>query len=511
MNAFFSATSTGTISAIAVILSGLFFLLYSWSTRRKLSSKGFLLSDRSISGTAYANTYSATNVSLAANIIFFVSAYQSYGWMMGLAVIAYTIVQLFILALVRRINIDFNQIRTISDLWYAVFPSRKIARIISGIVVAGCLFSVFVELYFGSVIVSMFFADTPFNKAATFFVLGALTLSYVYFGGYKAVIKTDKWQMGLLMLAASALIAFSYFIPTLDTVSKNASELLFSHSESGSSLFIFLLWVCSLNIFLCFIDIDTWQRMSACKSISEASQGLINGLWKLALVFWGPMMAIIVIGFKGYEFSNLPEFIGVIAAQDALYSYIVTPIVVVGFAAALFSTADTKLMSAIYGLCDDNTFRPLIDKLDKQTDGALVLRKYLVRAFMVAVFAISILYYIQGSDIADLVMPAIYATWGILIGLSILPIYAFYRIFKGMPKAKVTTSRENTIVASLVLASIVTLMGSYWEYTTGEMIYSQLANLLTVVVVFAGIGVAFRSEKSQSKSSMPGKLREKLS
>ena len=502
--------TTFLVSSLAIggiALSGIAFLVYSIICSRKLTLNGFLLSNRKLSGDAYANTYSATNISLAGNIIFFLSAHQLYGWMMGLAIVVYTIVQFYILHTAKKVNLDFNKIRTVSDLWFSVFPSTKVARIMSATIVFGCLFGLFLELYFGSVILSMFFPDESIYKAGSFFMLGLLVICYVYFGGFTAIVKTDKWQIGLLLLASAALLYFSLSVPNYGAAAESTSlfSKLFGHQESGVPLLTFLVWVIALNILLCFIDISTWQRMNAVVSIDAATKGLIKGLWKLAIVFCVPMMAIVLLGAKGYSFSTIPEFLNIIFNHSGKLSVIIFPIVVVGFSAALFSTADTILISAIYGLCDHNTLLPFLEKIDESKKHN-ILRNYLVLFTLGIILLLSILYYIQGQAISDFIMPAIYSTWGVLIGMAIFPIYAFHRMKKGLPTLKATKKSEAIILFFLFIAVGITLAGSILEYRTDKMIYSQVANLCTVVTIIIGIATCVYSEARETKTITKFKL-----
>jgi len=63
--------------------------------------------------------------------------------------------------------------------------------------------------------------------------------------------------------------------------------------------------------------------------------------------------------------------------------------------------------------------------------------------FFGIILLLSILYYIQGQAISDFVMPAIYGTWGVLIGMAIFPIYAFHRMKKGLPSLKATKKKRS--------------------------------------------------------------------
>ncbi len=489
------------LAIAGIMLSGLVFLIYGLLSRDKLTVNNFLISNRSLSGKAYANTYYATNVSLSGNIIFFLAAHQLYGWMMGLAVVVYTIVQLYILHSVKKLQINFDEISTVSDLWYSVFPSSKVAKAMSYCIVIGCLLGVFLELYVGSAILSVLLPDTAAYKAGSFFVLGLLVISYVYFGGYKAIIKTDKWQVYLLLMSVVTLILFVATAPSIgEAVNTSFVSKVLGHQETGSSFYIFLFWVCTLNVLLCIIDISTWQRINAVVSISEARKELIKGLWKFALIFGGPMICIVVLGAKGYSFSDMPAFLNIIYSESGQFSYIVFPLVVVGFSAALFSTADTVLISAAYGLCDKNTFLPAIQKIPED-ERPLVLRKYLSKSTFGLIVVLSIFYYIQGQGIADYIMPIIYAVWGLLIGIAVLPMYALRRMHKKLPKLKASKRSERILLSTFVICGIISIIASFIEIKTDNMLYSQLGNLASVLTVIIGLSITVITDKKASKSS----------
>ncbi len=487
------------LSFAGIMLSGFVFILYGLASRNKSNASidYFLLSDKKMSGKAFANTFYATTVSLADGIIFFISAHHEYGWLMGLAVVFYTAAQLYMLNIVKKLKIDFNKIRTVSDLWYSIYPSKKIARIISGCIFACSLLWLFLELYIGSVILSVLLPDTDIYKAGSFFVLGALVVTYVNFGGYKAIVKTDKWQVSLLLISVLVLIGFVAYVPSIGEA-KNTSifNKCFGYTESGFSLYIFLFWVCSINILFCFTNIHTWQRMSAVVSINEGIKGIVKGLWKFALIFLGPMMCIIILGAKGYSFSDMPSFLSIIYKESGNLSFIVFPVIVVGFSAALFSTADTFLIGAAYTLCDKNTLLNKIEAIPEDKRHATV-RKYISIFTVLIVCCLSILYYIQGQDISKYIMPIIYAHWGLLFGLSVLPMYAFFRMLKNLPPMQASRASEKVLLLGIILCGCVLVTGSLYEMSTGMMIYSQISNLLAVVVIAVSLGLSIKIDNKK--------------
>ena len=75
------------------------------------------------------------------------------------------------------------------------------------------------------------------------------------------------------------------------------------------------------------------------------------------------MLCFIAIYTKGHMYGTMPEFLTLVFKNSGAAGYIVFPLIVTGFSAALFSTADTFMIASIYGLCDKNTFLPTIRKM----------------------------------------------------------------------------------------------------------------------------------------------------
>jgi len=482
------------LAILGILVSGLIFLLYAlWNKESKPSINGFLLSNRNLSGQAFVNTYAVTNVSLASNIIFFIAAHQLYGWLMGMALIVYTFVQYLMLHVVHHMGIDFKQIRTVADLWYYMFPSPIIARLMAGLTVFTCLLAVFIELYVGSVILSVFLPSAPIYEAGAFLLLGALVVGYVYWGGYRAIIKTDKWQLYLLILATIAIVGFSIGAPIIEPTQSIMGVLqgLFQFQAAGWPLFTFIVWVCILNVSLCFMDIAVWQRMHAAVSPKVAAQGLLRGAWKVFTIFWLPMLSFVCLAAKGYEFTTMPDYLDIVYRNSGWLGYITFPLIVVGFAAALFSTADTIMIAAIYGLCDRQTFLPLLERYPAE-ERSVLIRKYLsIFALLFMVF-LSFFYYLQSQEIAQYIMPILEASWGIMVCLSPLPIYTFYRLKQGLPPLRVTEGNTRVLLITIILGSLVVLVGVFQEIKTGYLAYTQLSQLIAMLMMFVGLAITVR-------------------
>lgn len=486
-----------------ILLSGLVFLLYAKYKfdYNKTSLDGFLISNKDLSGKEFSNTFAAASVSLGGTIIFFIECHREYGILMALGPVFAVLVQFYLLKYFSTFadKVNTTEIRTVSDLWYKVFPSASMARGISIICIFTCMLGVAIELYMGSEILSYFLPSNDFSKALSFFTLGLLVIAYVRYGGYQAIIKTDTWQLGLLIAATVSMIVFAIKAPivTPNTTNSDIIVELFNYSESGWPLFVFLAWACIINYCICFLDIAVWQRMAASNSTKESYKGLMTGIWKYIFVFIFPLCCFIIIYAKGHNYSTMTEFLSIIINQSpGISGYILFPLIVTGFTAALFSTADTGMIAAMYGLCDKNTFLPALQNITKAKQ-EIIIRKYVSLFSLFLVIFLSIFYYINSNEIQKYIMPIVYAVFGQMSMLAPLPIYALYRIKNDMPAITVSNTNNNVLMSSIALGCIIIWAGSYLEGQTGKQIWSHYAFLSSVIVMFLGVFIVAKLDRSK--------------
>jgi Na+/proline symporter len=472
------------IALSGIIVSGIIFFAYAKiAVRGKISVKNFLLTEQGISGSEFANTFAAAGVSLASNIIFFIAAHRDYGYLMGIGPLFYCLVQFFLLYLVNSISLDFSKIRSIADIWYSAFSEPIIAKCIAFLSAMTCIMSVFVELLVGSEILSIFLPDTALHKALSFFFLGVVVVGYVRYGGYKAIIKTDTYQFILMLFSTIAIIYFSVTSPNLSHVSiKDITTKIFAHEQTGNTMFIFLFWVCMLNVFGAVTDISLWQRMAASSSSKEALCGFLKGLWKWGTIFLLPMMCFVLLYVKGNYYDTMPEFLHIVKSQSGVIGNLTFPLIVVGFTAALFSTADTQMIAAVYSLCDQHTF---LSKLEQVSDNEKekTIRKYLTIFFIVLFSLLSVFYYIEYTKISKWIVPIMYAVWGEIAILAPLIIYSLYKIKNKKTTYTIDRAQSLILLGFLILGWFIILLGSF----TTEHLYAQLSFILASLVVCLGL------------------------
>jgi hypothetical protein len=183
----------------------------------------------------------------------------------------------------------------------------------------------------------------------------------------------------------------------------------------------------------------------------------------------------------------------IIYAESGVLNFIVFPLIVLGFSSALFSTADTFLIGAAYTLCDQNTFLPKIQEIPEDRRHKIA-QKYISIFTISIVLCLTFLYYLQGNNVSSYIMPVIYAHWGILFSLAVLPIYAFFRLLHDKPQMQASQLSENILLLGIVVCGGVLITGSFYEASTGMMIYSQLSNLAGVLVIAVSLLISVKAD-----------------
>ena len=311
------------------------------------------------------------------------------------------------------------------------------------------------------------------------------------YGGYKAIIKTDNWQLVLIFLAAAAMTLFAISAPALNQASPaTVVANLLTHQESGWALACFVTWACLLNIFLAMTDISLWQRIAASASPQQALKGFVQGLWKWVVVFVLPMLCFIALYLKGHHYNTMPEFLNLVLDQAGSLEIIVFPLIIVGFISALFSTADTTLIAAMYALCDRHTFLPALEQIPAQ-QREKTLKRYL-SLFTIALSALLAgLYYLNHSEFGGLIIPLMYAAWGLICVTAPLIMVALYRVIKGLPPQTLSTGQKSLIMLGLVVSWGLVLISAY----TGRDVYEQLSLLVGAGIVYITLMLAIYSDK----------------
>ena len=494
------------IVIIGIIGTGVVFFIYAqYLTEKQITVDGYLLAQHTVSGSEFSDTFTAASVSLASNIMFMISAHKEYGYIMFILPLFYCLIQYFFLITIKKYSLNLKEMRSIADIWSHMFSGKIIPKCIAMLCTITCMMGIFVELLVGSEILSVFLPNTVLYKSMAFFILGLIVTLYVYYGGYKGIVKTDTIQFYLMLIAVIAMMYFSIKSPILNNVNPThiLSNLLI-HGEKGITLFIFLAWGISSNILLAVTDIAMWQRMAASASIQDSLVGFIKGSWKIVVAYAFPVMAFVILYLKGNNYNTMPQFLNIVLTQSAgIESYIIFPLIVIGFAAALFSTADTSMIASLYALSDKHTFLP---KLEKITNDAQknILRKYLAIFYIALFLILSILFYIAQSKIGKWIIPIMYAVWGQICILAPLIMYALYRIITKKPYLQTTKAQNYILMVSLIIGWCIVLAGAF----TTVHLYSQITFLLSNMVSCIGLLISFKlMPKFQRNANIIGSKR----
>ena len=414
------------VALAGLVLSSLIFYVYAYKVNRKnLNMEGFTLSNRSLSDKQFSNTFAASSLSLATVIIFFISTHELYGLFLLVCPITFLAGQYFFFYVVKRCKVDFGNYRTISDLVYAVFPSKKIARLITAITLTSFIGIAFIELYVGSVILTFFLPKSALWQTFSFFALGIIVLLYIRLGGYKAIVKTDKWQLSLMMLAIGAIFVFSLFLPYSQSANTTVNSF-FYFSENPWLILIFSIQILFNNMAVSFTQLSFWQRVVASASLDEAWQGLKKSTWKTLFIWTVPILAFVLLRTKGYNINDLTNFLNFTRETSFLTSVILFPMIIVGFASALFSSADVAIIAIVHALADKNTFLKPFENLPYAR-----FKKYLTLFTISILIVLSVLYWIKYLELTNYFVPLVYSCLGQMIMLFPVSSYAMYKISRG--------------------------------------------------------------------------------
>ena len=268
-------------------------------------------------------------------------------------------------------------------------------------------------------------AHLPIQSENIAYFLGAaltvVLLAYVFYGGYLAVVRTDRFQLSciVMMLVAVAIgTAFSIAMAS----SFETEKLIFG--SSGSQILTWSFWalilgIIVLNIFWQLLDPQVWQRGQAAESpeVFLASQGK-NALftfltWSVPTVFGAAMAAS---GVSQDGFAASAPFVALLTLDNYFnlsnwFSSLSLAIALAGIFAAALSSADTAIIAFVADLPRFSNGAPPL---------SVVREKAITVTILAAVFA-GLLYWIS-PDIKNAIF-AIYS--GMMV--FVYPMYKFIR------------------------------------------------------------------------------------
>jgi sodium/proline symporter len=388
---------------------------------RKESEDGFMIADKQVHGPQLIATLSAGFFDGAT-----LGIYIAYVFQYGLSAIWFFVGTIlgFILLLKYSYKIktkaDSVGAYSMSEYFYKIFDKKN-----------GLLFSIFLLIeYFGLLIVNLIIAGKifstifPVSYSIGVIVGGLIILTYLLLAGFKAVIKTDFFQLIIMFL-----MTFTVGGVLFEKASITVADLNVFNIESGDAV-AFLI----IGSLLIFADPAVWQRIFASRDVKTLRSSL--GWASVVLFVLALVVSIVGLATKRIYPDILPEDALVVGFTHLLPSIIKELGLVLLYAVSL-SSSDTVtfVISSIFT-------RDLKNYTKRFSEESM---KKLSRIFMVlSVFAVVLTALIYKDIIA--------------IGFSI---------------------------SGVVIALVPIIFGSlYWKLNNKAVFYSLLLGLLTIIVLF---------------------------
>ncbi|NQY41726.1 MAG: hypothetical protein HRT87_00020 [Legionellales bacterium] len=462
------------LALIGIFLSCIVFYLYARGVNKEeLTLESFMLSDRNLNKSQFSNTFAASSFSLAMNTMFLFANCQNYAIFMLIAPITYLMGHYIFISLIRKSSIDINDCRTVSDLCYKFFPSKSVAILITIMTLTSYIMLIFIELYIGSMVLTFFFPEKLIYQTLSFLCIGIIVLLYVRLGGYKALVRTDKWQLGLMMLATSLITIYAIHAPTINLATTQAitKSMLFP-TLSMFEVITFMSWLTILNLLTPFAQVANWQRVAAAQTTNISWKGLIYGTRHVLVLFLLTLFGFMLLKAKGYHLSTLVDFLKLVKTSDGLSAYCIFPLMIVGFCSMVFSSADVAIISVTYALADKNSFG---EKLGAMNDNSL--RKTLTLLITVILMILTVIYWLQFTVLQEWLLPLIYVVCGQIAILTPLPLYILYLDIRGLLiiHEKSSSSVSTLLLLGILLSWFLLFLFTYISKLTGSQYWSQLS------------------------------------
>ncbi len=373
----------------------------------------------------------ATTISLATVVLAFFELAQKLGVWLFWTVITTSLGLLAVRFTAARIwtkLAEYDHRPTLHEFLGREFNSSSVYLIGAVCTSLGFLSAFAVELTVGSRFLAGLLPEIP-----AWIVVGVLALiglSYTSYGGFRAVIVTDRIQMVSIWILLAALgVYYYYFVHTHGGWTINLSKIPddVSHFSDREDLWAFILGIAIINIPTFISDMSVWQRIAASQKSETVFGGLLSSVVSSALS-WGlfvvmACLALMVI-VPETGINPLVTLLAEIGNSENLFSASILFLVVAGLYGAMLSTASTQLIAVSHTIYEDIISRKKHAALSERMDSANELqwsRVVLIAAALISAIIVMILSS-AGFSIADFV----FAIYGAQLGLFVPILSALY-------------------------------------------------------------------------------------
>ncbi|MDP2944602.1 MAG: sodium:solute symporter family protein [bacterium] len=410
-------------------LTIIFFLIYivivviiGIISARKETEEDFMIANRKVAGVQIAATMSAGFFDGATLSIYLAYIYQ-YGmsatWMFVGVAIGFILLRRFYALTIKK-KADEMQVYSMPEYFFKIFGKRT-GLMFTCLLVLQYFLLLIVNFIIAGKVLSLIF---PIPYYVSVIIGGTVILSYLLLAGFKAVIKTDFFQL-IIMFIMSLTVALFLFGQTNIPISEFQPLALGTGNLVG-----FLLLGC-MGI---MVAPDLWQRIFAAKD----EKNLKRGLGYSAIIL--PLLAIIisVVGLATKQFfPDISSENALIIGFSNLLPFGLKEFGIVLLYAVALSSSDTItfLVSSIFT-------RDLKNYTKRYSEESM---RKLTRFFMILFILIAVIIAISYQNI-------------IALGLSL---------------------------GSLALALFPAIIGSfYWKLKEKAVFWSLLLSFLSVIVLF---------------------------
>jgi Na+/proline symporter len=242
--------------------------------------------------------------------------------------------------------------------FYLFTRDRRVAGLIGLVCIISLLAMLALELLFGIEIIdylgqySLFPTASDADARSLLFVLFVLFIvmlfSYVFVGGFRAVITSDIWQCRIMLMAFTVVL----FV-VLVHISQMPGRLHWSRLlGTGHNLTSFYLSITIINLFEPLSIATTWQRFRAFNLSPRDLRTAVRKGTIMVVYMW---ITLITIGIGATLISDIPltsgqilSFLGGLLRLGPVFQYVVFPLLVVACLSGMYSSSDTCVSSLMY-------------------------------------------------------------------------------------------------------------------------------------------------------------------
>lgn len=221
------------------------------------------------------------------------------------------------------------------------WKKNRVTKITSAVTIAFFLLQIAAEVFVGLSVLNSF-VFTEFSQVTVAGVLVLVLVAYAIIGGLPSVLHTDTFQFWLIIIAIVAA-AVTLFNAAGGEAWGQLIEKRSTAIPDGLQDVVIIISLFALNLPLLITDMSVWQRISAVESERAAKEATFS--FAGHLLIWRSILVIIGTGFGG-----LVQHAGGAGPVEQMLTYlsdtVAYPLLIVGFFAAILSTADTFLISA---------------------------------------------------------------------------------------------------------------------------------------------------------------------